>query len=494
MPPISQHARPSVVLRLTGYQHDALNSHLFPGDHCEAVAVALCGRRKGNDNTGRWGRREILTIHEIFPVPHRACHLRKPNCVSWPTEPILPLLRKAAEHDLAVLKIHSHPTGYAAFSERDDAADIDLFPSIMGWVDDSGPHASAIMLPQGKIIARAVYDDGKGDALFVPVDAVMVAGDCIRIWRKNECNPKAASLAVPEFAKRHAQAFGEGTTMVLRHLSVAIVGVSGTGSPVAEMLTRLGVGELILVDPKLVEDKNLNRILNATKKDIGRPKVNVLAKVLQHVGLGTHVIPLASDLFDPEVIRRVALADIIFGCVDSVDGRDLMNRLAAYYNLPYFDLGVRLDADGKGSVEAINGTVHYLQPDGSSLLSRKVYTLEDLSAAAIRRSDPAAYEQLQGENYLRGVREDRPAVISVNTLVASMAVNELLARIHPFRDYPNRQFATYRVNLNQARLMRDSETDACPILAPKVGRGDTSPLLDMPALSRQLAHQMAPAS
>lgn len=35
------------TLRLTGHQHAALKAHLFPGDGNEAVAVALCGRRKG---------------------------------------------------------------------------------------------------------------------------------------------------------------------------------------------------------------------------------------------------------------------------------------------------------------------------------------------------------------------------------------------------------------------------------------------------------------
>ena len=461
MPSSSIGVSPSVVLRLTGNQHDALSGHLFPGDHREAVAIALCGRRKGDDDAGPWGRRDILTVHEVVPVPHETCHIREPDCVSWPTESILPSIRKAAEHSLAVLKIHSHPAGHAAFSKRDDAADRELFPSIMGRVDDSGPHASAIMLPQGRIMARAVYDAGNAGALFVPVETVVVAGDCIQFWRGDASGPNAADNAVPAFATRHAQAFGAGTAAALRRLSVAIVGVSGTGSPVAEMLARLGVGELILVDPDIVEDKNLNRILNATKQDIGRPKANVVAQAIKRIGLSTHVISLNRDLLDPDVVRRVALSDIMFGCVDSVDGRDLMNRLAVYYNLPYFDLGVRLDADEKGGIEAINGTVHYLQPDGSSLLSRGVYTPEDLRAAALRRSDPAMYEKLQRQKYLHGIREDRPAVISVNTLVASMAVNELLARIHPYRDDPNRHFATYRVNLTQARLIPEPETDAC---------------------------------
>src|SRR5690606_8633235 len=158
--------------------------------------------------------------------------------------------------------------------------------------------------------------------------------------------------------------------------------------------------------------------------DVGRPKVEVVADAVRCMGLGTRVVALARSLFDPDAVLRVALSDVLFGCVDSIDGRDLMNRIAVYYNLPFIDVGVRLDADGEGGVEAINGTVHYLQPDGSSLLSRGAYTAEGLRAAAVRRADPELYEAQRKEKYVLGVEEDRPAVISVNTFFASMAVNE----------------------------------------------------------------------
>lgn len=484
--------RPNVVLRLTGRQHEKLCRHLYPGDGSEAVALALCGRRLGAPGDGPWGSRHVLTVHEVVLVPHNVCHERTPVRVSWPTSAVMPAIEKAARRGLAVVKVHSHPTGYRAFSEYDDASDGALFPSIMGWVDDGGPHASAVMLPDGEVFARAAYDDGSGGVSFVPVQTVAVVGDDLRIWRAGREDPTGGSgQAVPEFARRHAQAFGSGTTAALRGLSVAVVGASGTGSPVVEMLARYGVGELILVDPDVVEEKNLNRILNARMDDVGRPKVEVVGDAIRRMGLGTRVLVLASSLFDPDVVRRVALADILFGCVDSVDGRDLMNRLAAYYNLPYIDVGVRLDADGEGGVEAINGTVHYVQPDGSSLLSRGAYTVEGLRAAALRRTDPELYEEQRKEKYVLGVEEDRPAVISVNTFFASMAVNELLARLHPYRDDPNRRFAVYRASLTQARFIQEAEGEPCPALAPKAGRGDTRPLLGMPELSVRSATQEA---
>ena len=479
----------SVSLRLSGRQHAALHDHLFPGDGDEAVALVLCGRRLG-DADGPWGSRHVLTAHEVVPVPYDVCHERTPVLVSWPVEPFLDVFERAERRGLAVLKVHSHPGGYRAFSETDDASDAALFPSVMGWTDDPGPHASAVMLPGGDVFARAAYDDGEGGARLVPVESVLVAGDNLRVFHRDVVGGGTVGL-VPGFAERTAQAFGTGTTDALTRLSVAVVGASGTGSPVVEMLARLGVGEIVLVDPDLVEERNLNRILNATRDDVGRPKVEVLADAVRRMGLGTRVVPIRSTLFDADVVRRVALVDVLFGCVDSVDGRDLMNRIATYYALPYFDVGVRLDADGRGGVDGVHGTVHYLQPGGSSLLSRGAYSAGVLQAAHLRRADPELYESQLEENYVIGVQEGSPAVVSVNSFYASLAVNELLARLHPFRDDDNRRFAQNGVSLSQSRFLSEPDGEPDLALARHVGRGDRVPLLDMPEFSGAAARHAA---
>jgi len=155
-------------------------------------------------------------------------------------------LEKAARQGLAVVKIHSHPGGGEAFSWWDDTADRTLFASIYGWIENEQPHASAIMLPDRRIVGRTVRPEGT----FEPLSMVAIAGDDLHFWRPRESTP-----AVPKFARRHAQAFGAGTTAQLRELAVAVIGCSGTGSPVVEQLARLGVGKLVLVDPDHVEKK-----------------------------------------------------------------------------------------------------------------------------------------------------------------------------------------------------------------------------------------------
>ena len=118
--------------------------------------------------------------------------------------------------------------------------------------------------------------------------------------------------------------------------------------------------------------------------------------------------------------------------MDSIDGRYLLNALATYYTLPYFDIGVRLQAvpsgPRKGLIREVCGTVNYLRPGRSSLMSRGLFTMSEVAAAGLRRNDPDAHDQQVKDGYITGAAVQRPAVISVNMFAASLAVNEFLAR------------------------------------------------------------------
>lgn len=461
------------VLRLTGNQHRTLKNHLFPGDGCEAVAIARCGRRSGET-------RHVFTIREVELIPHEACIERTPQRVTWPTVPLSPLLGEAANRGEAIVKFHSHPEGFADFSRTDDLADHELFASVYGWMDGDAPHASVVMLPEGRLFGRIVGADGSFEALSL----VAVAGDDLDFWFDETTDVEPAG-ELPAFASKNAQLFGAGTMERLARLSVAVIGCSGTGSPVIEQLARQGVGRLILVDPDRMEAKNQNRILNAMEEDVaaGNYKVDVLAEAVRRMGLGTTIVPLTRNVIDPEVVAIVAECDVVFGCMDGAEGRHLLGRLSTFYNLPYFDVGVKLLADGRGGIDQVCGTVHSLQPGGSSLLSRGVYTMEEVSSEGLKRTNPQTYERQLAEKYIVGAQEERPAVISVNMLAASLAIGEFLARLHPYRIDPNADFAVQRFSLLDGYFMHEKESESCPLLSRHVGRGDVRPLLEMPALS-----------
>lgn len=460
------------TMNLTGQQQDALMKHLFPGDGKEAVAVALCGRRAGD-------RSYRLTVRELFMIPYEQCSIRTPVNVRWTTDLIVDLLEKAEKHNLSVVKIHSHPTGIKQFSAADDQSDRELLPTIRGWVESDILHGSVVVLPTGEMFGRYLNELAE----FKTIDRIMIVGDEIKVWDSSAEPSKQAS-----FAASHAQLFGEKTVQEFGNLSIGIVGCSGTGSPVIEQLVRLGVGELVLVDHDHMTKRNVNRILNSTMRDAecNRPKVEMLTERIEQMGLGTKVIPIQKNLWDPESVKEIAQCDILFGCMDSVDGRFLLNTLATYYILPYFDVGIRLDAvpSGieRGKIREVCGTVHYLQPGLSSLMSRGLVDMKAVAAAGLARSDAEAYEQQMKDGYITGVQENRPAVITVNMLLASLAVNELLCRLHPYREEPNSNFASVEVTLSSMEIYPDPEETICKLLSGKVGYGDVAPLLNLPEL------------
>ena len=188
-----------VKLRLTQRDHQTLMTHLLPGDGLEAVAVALCGRRRSRTH-------HCLTIRKLVPIPYNECKVRSPDRVTWSTQRLIPLLETAAQEDLAILKIHSHPGGYEDFSGTDDESDKDLFNSVFGWTDSTFPHASAIMLPGGRMFGRAIMPDGS----FHDLDSISVPGDDLHFWVGGDGG------RLPSFVLRHAQLFGQGTTQIRR--------------------------------------------------------------------------------------------------------------------------------------------------------------------------------------------------------------------------------------------------------------------------------------
>ncbi len=194
-----------------------------------------------------------------------------------------------------------------------------------------------------------------------------------------------------------------------------------------------------MIDPDVIEKKNLNRILNSTGADADRnsPKVLVAKRAIEALGRGQQVEALHMNLDSVEAVQRVAGCDVIFGCVDTAEGRNLANRIAAYYVIPYIDVGVKLVADGSANVETVAGAVNYYKPGGPTLLDRGAISAEQIRAEETRRTDPARYCELRRQRYIQGIDEDRPAVISVNTFFAAVAVNDFLARIHGFRNADN---------------------------------------------------------
>src|SRR5262249_13529671 len=150
--------------------------------------------------------RHVFTVRKSVLIPHQLCD-RRPDRITWPTSFVDELWREAREEHMAIAKIHSHTSEYRRFSLTDDASDKTLFASVTSLLDDGLPHPSLIMLPDGELFGRVLGEDG---GVISSISSIMVVGDELQVW-----NSQGSSPGDP-FTLRHAQAFGSGTTELLR--------------------------------------------------------------------------------------------------------------------------------------------------------------------------------------------------------------------------------------------------------------------------------------
>lgn len=433
----------SLKLAMTKRTHELAFNCLFPGDGLEAAGVFLC-----NQGTGAHSQR--LLVEEFVGLPHELSIRRKDRLV-WPFEAHFSpnTITKIDQMGQSIITVHSHPKGYTEFSKIDDENDKVLFPSVNAWFDDNRVNGSSIICPDGQLVARAVTDDGQ----FLPFHSVGVIGDNITFWNKVD------HLELNEYEKKQSQTFGRGTIDLLRSIKVGVVGCSGTGSIIIELLTRNCVGELVIVDNDVVEEKNLNRIVNSTMTDArnSKSKVTAIGAAVNQAGLGTRIDTFEALTDSPDVVKALVDCDVLFGCVDSAFGRYHLECLASAYLIPYFDVGVNLDADGSGNIVDADAVSHYIHPEGRDLLSRGGYDRKQVEAENLQRADPDNYERQRVAGYLASVGEEQPAVMSVNMQAACLAFNDFIARLHTFRLDHNCEFATQRFRLVHGNF--ECETD-----------------------------------
>ncbi|MGE3303618.1 MAG: ThiF family adenylyltransferase [Hyphomonadaceae bacterium] len=455
-----------MTLSLSGAQHQELARHLFPGDGKEAAAILVCG------DAGL--TRARLLAREVLLVPHRDCD-RSTNRLTWPGEWIEYALDKAEASAKSIILVHSHPGGFADFSLTDDQSDRAVIPHIFGGWSGAPPrhgHGSAIMLPSGRIFGRLYTARHELTA----IDQVTVAGDDINYWFADE--PGAHLGRMP---------FAGDQTRLLARLHACIIGVSGTGSIITEQAARLGFGALTLIDFDVVEAKNLNRILNSATRDAERSalKVEVTANALRTYRPDLAITQIATTIAERQAVLAAAACDVIFSCVDSAEGRQIADLVAQSFMLPLFDMGVsiptRRDRQHRPVVADVLGRVDYVQPGGSTLFDRGVFSAASLRAEYLAKVAPDDFARERDAGYIRGAPDEAPSVISLNMRTASAAMLEFLARVLPFRHVPNRKFARTTFSLAEPEEEYFPE-DAFAATPTVLGRGAAEPLLGIPSL------------
>jgi molybdopterin-synthase adenylyltransferase len=230
---------------------------------------------------------------------------------------------------------------------------------------------------------------------------------------------------------RNEALFGREGQARIGRTKVLICGLGGLGSHVAQQLAYLGVHESALVDYDVVTDSSLNRLVGASDADAlaGTKKVAIAQRVVQSINPSASITLVDGRVGDREVELLLSDADVVFGCLDRDIHRLELTDLCSRYAKPYFD--VASDTGGERSGLWYGGRVVFCNGN------RCLVCLQLLDQVAIAH-DRMSPEQRDAERRLYGVDSRElgsfgPAVVSVNGVVASLAVTEFMALVTGLR-------------------------------------------------------------
>ena len=459
---------------------DQLKSECSLPGPLEGACQLLCGTSLLDSDPWLPGGHETpdlrLTVHRLEPLP--AVHVRQRNTsVSWNMNCYIDLLRKAREENLHPGICHSHPNSAASFSRQDDENECHLRSLLQYRNQNKNQFLISVLLRRdGQIEARVWYADGKPEAI-----PVRVLGATLPEFSSN-ANGLARKVD-SQFLQRQALSIGQETVRRIQTLRVAIVGCGGTGSAVSVLLARAGVGHLLLLDPDVVTETNLNRLHGSTRLDVKnkRPKVSVLKDHIDQMDLGAQVVVRQQPMADATIACLLRSCDFVFGCTDDHLGRLILNRLAYFYYVPVIDTGVSVDPS-KNGFEQISGRVTVLRPGVACLLCRGIINPRLAHEQGLRHKSPDEYVRQIKQGYIIDSDIPTPVIGTFTTETAAAAVNEFLAAVGGIRG--NKGWASerrIRYDIDRVRSTGCEPRSDCPICFHEDmwGVGDMQPFLDL---------------
>ena len=463
-------------------QFDQLREHLLSTPHMEQSAFLLAAPNRTHSALQ-------LLVREVIPLASSDFDIQSGAYLSIKDECSKAVLQRCRAEGWSLIETHSHPFCQegVSFSGIDRANENKKFRYVARKIP--GIYHATMVFGQQSLDAH-LFDWRR--KIVCPINSVIVRGSPFAFHLPTSRKGMFAGLlSATHFEQdgsfdlpnagdnrydRQVLAFGSLGQACLKKVCVAIVGLGGVGSHVAQQLAHLGVEKFILIDHDRVEETNLNRLIGATWKSSLRReyKVDVARSMLRRINPHARVQRLRSLVHSPDALFLLKGADVIFGATDNDSSRLVINRVAVQYLIPYLDIGTGIEVDGN-TIKSIGGQVRVVLPGQGYCLScidgydRFQAGYDFLSASQL------VMRQLRG--YGLGESTPAPAVVFLNGIFASIAVGEFLNLIVGYK--PMQTYTLLDLHKGQLLNIRAERRTDC-LCCSQVGYFATGDLEAMP--------------
>ena len=186
--------------------------------------------------------------------------------------------------------------------------------------------------------------------------------------------------------ERNVPALSEEECNILLGKRVLVVGCGGLGGHLIDMLARIGVGMLRIVDGDVFEPSNLNRQLLSEVPLLGVSKAKAAAAKISRVNPEISVEAVDSFLTEKNVKRLLLFCDVVLDGLDNIESRRILAKECERAGIPYIYGAV----NGWVAQAAISmpgdHLVDKLYPKGSVLKNKSVLSFTPALCASMQVS------------------------------------------------------------------------------------------------------------
>lgn len=170
-------------------------------------------------------------------------------------------------------------------------------------------------------IAKLAKDPAGNEILTLSVEKTAIIGQALGFSRVEIELAALEQGIIPERYQRSIGTIGLAGQIKLLNAKVGVIGAGGLGGLVIELLARMGIGKLVVVDGDIFTDNNLNRQLLATESEIGCSKVEAAGKRVSALN-GATVIETHNLIGDADNLLLIFKdCDLVIDCLDNLPSR-----------------------------------------------------------------------------------------------------------------------------------------------------------------------------
>ena len=357
------------------------------------------------------------------------------------------LVQKAKQGNFILIDIHNHFNAHPTFSDIDISSRTKALSYFYQQLS-TNLHGS-IVLGKDNTVDAIFWKDGKINH----IDKILIQGEKMQLILPTHTSINLDDdTSYLERTQRQTLAFGVEEQKRLKNLTIGIIGLGGIGSIICQELAYLGIRNFILIDGDKVECKNLNRLVGANTKSIGKFKVDVIKS---HIDFITddqaNVVAIPQNIETPDSFDEIKNSDFIFCCAETALAKRLTNKICNAFLIPFIGCWVGINQDTKNRLTNVGGNI----------------TFHNLTNPCLE-----CLELIKDGDYLNN--EPTPSVIHLNGTVSSLAIIQFHAYLSGWKPlWPFIQFDAVNTKILE---IPNTKFKNC-LLCSYVGLGDDAKIL-----------------